>query len=309
MSRRRFWLVAGSAASAAATLAVAAWATAPEPSALGQQVRAHRGPAGRSVPLDRVAPILREAVVATEDERFYQHHGVDLVGVLRALPYDLVHLSFAQGASTITEQLGKLLYLNGDDHMPWRKLEDAALAVKIENRYDKEQILDAYLNSTYFGEGAHGVWAASERYFGVPPGRLGAGQASLLAGLIQAPSAYDPLQHPNLARSRQIDVLRSLVRDGFLTEREAAATLARPLELHSGRPLPPVRGVSFAPGPAFVWWELAVGAVVVVLGAVVVFGSRLPRFRPIRGVISIRLASLTLVVLGAAAVARAFRSA
>jgi membrane peptidoglycan carboxypeptidase len=309
MSRRRIWLVAGGAAAAASTLAAAAWVSAPTPSALDSRIGAQVGPGGKPVSLDRVAPILREAVVATEDERFYQHHGIDLIGVLRALPYDLAHLSFAQGASTITEQLGKVLYLHGNDHTPWRKLEDAALAVKLENRYDKEQILGAYLNTAYFGEGAYGVWAASERYFGLPPGRLDVGQASLLAGLIQAPSAYDPLHHPTTARERQIDVLRSLVRDGFLTRREAEATLARPLALRSGHPLPPVRGVGFAPGPAFVWSQLAAGLALVLLGAVVVFGSRLPRFRPIRGVVAIRLASLALVVFGAAAVARAFRSA
>src|SRR5262249_42018545 len=158
---------------------------------------------GRVVPLSAVAPALQHAVVATEDERFYGHHGVDVVGVLRALPYDATHLSLAQGASTITEQVAKLLYLNGDDRTPWRKLQDAALALKLENRYSKTQILDAYLDSVYFGEGAYGAWAASARYFGVSPAHLGTSQASLLAGLIQAPSAYDPRRHPALARERQ----------------------------------------------------------------------------------------------------------
>ena len=295
---------------AASIVGVASWVSAPAPASLGGRVGAQlTGTGGRVVPLDRVAPIFREAVVATEDERFYHHHGIDLVGVLRALPYDLVHFSFAQGASTITEQLGKLVYLHGNDHSPWRKLEDAMLAVKLENRYDKETILAAYLNTAYFGDGAHGVWAASERYFGRSPGRLDVGQASLLAGLIQAPSAYDPLRHPLLARERQIDVLRSLVRGGFLTQGEAAAAVARSLRLRKGPPLAPVRGLDFAPGPAFVWWEVALGAVVALLGAAAVLVSRLPRFRPIRGVVAIRLASLVLVVLGAAAVARAFRTA
>jgi membrane peptidoglycan carboxypeptidase len=90
-------------------------------------VSAHlRAGGGRPVALDRIAPILGQAVVATEDERFYRHHGVDLIGVLRALPYDLAHFSLAQGASTITEQVAKILYLGGNDHTPWRKLEDAA---------------------------------------------------------------------------------------------------------------------------------------------------------------------------------------
>jgi hypothetical protein len=95
------------------------------------------------VALDRIAPILRQAVVATEDERFYRHHGVDLIGVLRALPYDLAHFSLAQGASTITEQVAKILYLRGNDHTLWRKLEDAAVALKLEGRYGKEQLLAA----------------------------------------------------------------------------------------------------------------------------------------------------------------------
>ncbi len=130
----------------------AAWLTSPSGGRLDARVHARlRGGSGRYVVLERVAPILREAVVATEDERFHRHHGVDLIGLLRALPYDLAHLSLAQGASTITEQLGKLLYLGGNDHTPWRKLEDAALAVKLENRYSKEQLLAGYLNSAYFG--------------------------------------------------------------------------------------------------------------------------------------------------------------
>lgn len=96
----------------------------------------------------------------------------------------------------------------GSDHTLWRKLEDAALALKLEGRYLKEQILAAYLNSAHFGEGAYGAWAASARYFGVRPLNLNTSQATLLAGLIQAPSAYDPIAHPVAARTRQVEVLR-----------------------------------------------------------------------------------------------------
>ena len=116
----------------------------PGPAATNLQARVElrlRDTGGRPVVVSAVAPILRQAVVATEDERFYRHHGIDMIGVIRALPYDLVHLSFAQGASTITEQVGKLLYLGGNDHSLWRKLEDATLALKLEDRYTKEQIL------------------------------------------------------------------------------------------------------------------------------------------------------------------------
>jgi len=257
------------------------------------------------VSLGGIPPILREAVVATEDERFYRHHGIDVIGVLRALPYDLTHLSFAQGASTITEQLAKVLYLGGNDHSLWRKLEDAATAIKLENRYSKETILGAYLSRAYFGERATGVRAASERYFEIPARRLDTAQASLLAGLIQAPSLYDPLQNPQIARARQIEVLRSLVRDGFLTSAGAAAVAARPLRLRSGNVLPAVTGLDLSPGPAFVWWQLALGTAIGLLG-ICTLATGLRRF-PVP--IAVRSLALVLLLLGAAAIAHSFRTA
>ncbi len=311
-SRRRRWIVLTLGALAAATVAVllAAWAASPSAVLLGQQVQLRlKGTGGRIVVLSLVAPALRDAVVATEDERFYHHDGIDLIGVMRALPYDLVHLSFAQGASTITEQVAKVLYLGGNDHSPWRKLEDAAVALKLEGRYSKQQILAAYLNSLYFGEGAYGVSAASERYFAVRPRNLDSAQASMLAGLIQAPSAYDPFHHPARARRRQIEVLRALVSDGFLTEGEAVAALGRPLRLRGGTTLPPLHGIDLAPGPAFTWWQLALGAAIALLAAVALIASRLRRLRTAHGIVAIRAAFLVLGLLGAAVVIRSFRTA
>ncbi len=308
--RRRLSLAIALLVLVVTVVAASAWIMSPAPEALTSRVGARlQGANGTPVPLTAIAPILREAVVATEDERFYRHHGVDLIGVLRALPYDLVHLSLAQGASTITEQVAKLLYLHGNDHTPWRKLEDAALALKLERRYSKEQILDAYLNNVYFDEDAYGARAASEHYFGIPPRRLGVAEASLLAGLIQAPSTYDPLLHPQLARGRQADVLRSLVRDGYLTKEEAVAALGRPLHLRAGITLPPVRGVNLAPGPAFIWWELTLGATIALLGAAALIASRAPRLRAAHGTIAIRALSLALALLGAATIVRSFRTA
>jgi penicillin-binding protein 1A len=292
-----------------AMLSTTAWLTSPSGSGLDAHISVRlRAGGGRPVALDRMAPIFRQAVVATEDERFYHHHGIDLLGLLRALPYDLAHLSLAQGASTITEQLGKILYLGGNDHAPWRKLEDAALALKLEGLYSKEQLLDAYLNSAYFGHGAYGAWAASKRYFGITPNRLTLPQATLLAGLIQAPSADDPILHPDAARARQVDVLRSLVRDGVVTRSEASAVLSRPLPLRNAPPLHALVGVDLASGPAFVWWELAVGMIAIVGGVAALLavrrraGSAAPRA-------AVSIAVVATIVLGAALAMRSFRAA
>ena len=306
---RRTRVVLGIAVAGLVVLGAIVWVTSPSGTGLDLRVAARLARVGaRPVALDRVAPILREAVVATEDERFYQHDGIDVIGVLRAVPYDLVHLSYAQGASTITEQVAKLLYLNGNDHNPWRKLEDAAVALKLESRYNKEQILAAYLNSAYFGDGAYGIRAASERYFGLAPARIDVAQASLLAGLIQAPSAYDPLRNPGAARARQIEVLRSLVGGGFLTEGEAAAAVHAGLHLRGGAVLPPVGNVDLAPGPAFVWSELAVGVTVALLGAAILAASCLTRLRASHRRLALRAAAFAVVVLGALAIVHSFRT-
>lgn len=295
---------------AVVALGAAAWFASPSPSRLAARVESRlHGTAGYPVGEAAIPAILRDAVVATEDERFYRHHGIDIIGVLRALPYDLTHLSFAQGASTITEQVAKVLYLGGNDHIPWRKLQDAAVAWKLENRYTKAQILAAYLNSAYFGENAYGIRAASERYFGISPRRLDVAQASLLAGLIQAPSLYDPFRNPGLARARQAEVLRSLVRSRYMTEPTAAAVLARPLRLRTGAALTPLRGVDLAPGPAFVWWQLVLGMAIVLLGAAGLAATRLRRAQIPHGLLALRLGLLAVVVIGAAAIVRSFRTA
>jgi hypothetical protein len=310
VSPTKHWLLLGFAVvvlGGAAAFATA-WIASPSPGALGSRVGGRlRVTGGEAIPLSSIAPVLREAVVATEDERFYRHHGIDVLGIMRALPYDVSHLTTAEGASTITEQVAKLLYLGGNDHSPWRKLEDVALALKLERRYSKEQILGAYLNSAYFGEDGYGVWAASERYFGIPPRKLDVAQASLLAGLPQAPSAYDPIRHPAAARERQIVVLSSLVRNGFLTEEEAAAAIGRPLQLRDGQKLSAVTGIDFSPGPAFIWWELVLGLALVLIGAAAIVVVRTTRLRVEHGLIAVRVGSLALILVGADVAARSFR--
>ena len=194
----------------------------------------------KPVRLSRLPATLGEAVVATEDERFYRQSGVDVLALGRAVPFDITHLSLAQGASTITEQLAKIVYLAGNDHSPWRKLTDIALGFRIGHRYDHEQVLSDYLNVAYFGAGAYGVENAAQRYFGRHATGLDLAQASLLGGLIQAPSHYDPILHPLRARDRQIAVLRSMVRNGYVTEARATAVIEHAAPAHR-RPFPAAR--------------------------------------------------------------------
>ncbi len=305
----RGWLIAVAAVALAVIGAVsAAWIATPSVATLQQLVaRRVQGEGGRVVPLSRVARDLQDAVVATEDERFYRHHGIDLIGVLRAVPYDVTRLSLAEGASTITEQLAKLLYLGGNDHSPWRKLEDVVLALKLESRYGKKQILAGYLNAAYFGYGAYGIGAAADRYFGVSPAPLDLAQASLLAGLVQAPSAYDPVDHPAAARARQIEVLRSLVRDRYVTTAQADTALRAPLDVRGVR-LARSTEVALEPGPSFVWWELAVGAVVLAGGAgLLLFAWRLPL--GVRVATAVRLVAFAALLAGATVLVRSFRTA
>ena len=233
---------------AATSVAIVGWRTAPSTEDLGSRASSAAGPQP-AVEAGEISTPLRDAVVATEDERFYRHHGVDLIGILRAIPYDLVHLSLAQGASTITEQTAKVLYLNGDDHSPLRKLRSAFIALRMESGHSKGQILAAYLSSVYLGEGSYGVQAASSRYFDVPASRLTLAQASLLAGLIQAPSAYDPFVHPAAARDRQQHVLTSMVRNGYTTSQEAEAVLRHRLPMSNGKALAPVPHATISAAP------------------------------------------------------------
>ena len=258
--RRTLLIVACAVGAATVGLLVAAWFSVPSASDTTARVRADlRRHRASFVPLEAVSPAMRVAVVATEDERFYRHHGIDVIGLARSAAFDVTHLSLQQGASTITEQLAKELYLDGNDHSLWRKVQDAALALRIESHLSKEQILGDYLNTVYFGAGAFGIGQASERYFGVTPSRLSLADASLLAGLIQAPSADDPLTDPAAARSRQEDVLTSMVRNHDITIAEGEHAISQPLHLAGGAELPPLTGANLAPSSAFDGPEMAAG--------------------------------------------------
>jgi penicillin-binding protein 1A len=154
---------------------------------------------------------LGQALLATEDSRFYHDPALDPLGVGRAI-IGLVTGNGSEGGATIEQQLAKMLY-----------------AFRFDAMYTKAHILAMYLDAAYFGDGAYGCTAAAEHYFGVPPGDLSWAQASLLAGLVQAPSKYDPHGHLSLARSRQRHVLARLVATGTLTPAEAQTIYAQPL--------------------------------------------------------------------------------
>ena len=181
---------------------------------------------------DAVPKQLAEAVVATEDERFYQHHGIDSIGLARAVLYDAVNLCLCQGGSTITEQLVKDVYLGGSDR-GLNKLSDMMLALKVEHVIDKQQIMADYLSEITTGLGHFGVTDAACAYFGAPLDGLTLGQYALLAGVTQAPSIYDPTVNPDAAHARRSEVLAAMVADHYISREQEVAANAEPVVVES----------------------------------------------------------------------------
>ena len=172
------------------------------------------------VPLGQVPKTLRDAVIATEDRRFYYHWGVDPIGIGRAILQNSRRGRIVEGGSTITQQLTKVLFLTPDKSLE-RKLKEAVLALELERRYTKDRILEMYLNQVYFGQGAYGVEAASRTYFGKSVSEVSAREAALLAGLPRAPSTYAPFEHPDAAKRRREVVLRRMAEFGALSDADA----------------------------------------------------------------------------------------
>jgi penicillin-binding protein 1A len=195
-------------------------------------VLAERGLRRGYVRLDRLPPYLPQAVIATEDRRFYTHLGVDPIGLVRAGFRNLAAGSVVQGGSTITQQLAKNLFLSPDRTFA-RKLEEAMYAIWLERRFTKDEILELYLNRVYFGGGSYGVEAAARRYFGRSARSVTLTQAALLAGLLKAPSRYAPTRNIELATTRVDIVLDNMVDAGFLTSGEASVAAAQPLRLRT----------------------------------------------------------------------------
>jgi membrane peptidoglycan carboxypeptidase len=177
---------------------------------------------------DQVPPLLAQAVVAIEDERFYSHHGIDTIGLARAFLYDATHLCFCQGGSTITEQLVKDVYLGGSNE-GYNKIVDVVLAYKVERVIGKKRIMADYLSEITTGYNLYGVSAASCAYFHQPLSDLTIAQYALLAGVTQAPSLYDPTIDPRLAEIRRSSVLNAMVSHNIITAEQAATANAEPV--------------------------------------------------------------------------------
>ncbi len=208
---------------------VTLWAQTPDVSDI--QIRVETRTTALGIPLlteTQVRKMLAEAIVAIEDEHFYEHHGIDSLGLGRAVLYDIVDVCVCQGGSTITEQLVKDVYLGGSD-LGRNKLSDMMLALKVERVLTKAQILADYLSEIPTGFGIFGVAKAACTYFRAPWQGLTLGQYALLAGVTQAPSASDPTVNATYAQERRSDVLAQMVANHYISTAQANAANAEPV--------------------------------------------------------------------------------
>jgi penicillin-binding protein 1A len=181
---------------------------------------------------------LPQAVIATEDRRFYNHFGIDPIGLMRAAIADLAAGHVVEGGSTITQQLAKNLFLTPERNFA-RKIRETLLALWLEHRFSKDQILEIYLNRVYLGAGTYGVDAAAERYFGIGAGRLDLYQSALIAGLLKAPARFNPMRDRDLAAARTGQVLANMVEAGYITPAQAAAASREQQTLGAIAQVPP----------------------------------------------------------------------
>jgi penicillin-binding protein 1A len=182
---------------------------------------------GTDVSIKELPPYLPRAFVAIEDRRFYSHFGVDPIGLVRAVAANVLHRGVSQGGSTITQQLAKNLFLTQERTL-WRKMQELVLALWLERKFSKTQILELYLNRVYFGSGAYGVEAAAQRYFGKPARAVKVAEAAMLAGLVKSPSRLAPSRNPDGAERRAQAVLTAMTELGFITETMAKTAVAQP---------------------------------------------------------------------------------
>jgi len=199
---------------------------------LGQMVRVRAangqvllslGPSfGRWLPYDQIPPEMRAAIISTEDRRFRSHIGVDPIGIARSIEVRISSGQWRQGGSTITQQLARNIFLTNNRTFV-RKIKEGILALALERKFSKNEILELYLNRVYFGGGAYGIDAASRKFFGHGADHLSLGEAAIIAGLVKAPSNYSPTADVEAARNRSGVVLQTMAKNGFITSDEAAA--------------------------------------------------------------------------------------
>jgi penicillin-binding protein 1A len=182
---------------------------------------------GAAVPLSQLPRHVPQAFIAIEDRRFYSHYGIDPIGLARAALANVMRRGVSQGGSTITQQLAKNLFLTQERTIT-RKVQEAVLALWLERKYSKNQILELYLNRVYFGAGAYGIEAAAQRYFGKTAQQLSLAEAATLAGLVRSPSRLAPSRNPDGAERRAQLVLAAMVEMKFIGDAAAKAALASP---------------------------------------------------------------------------------
>lgn len=183
-------------------------------------------------PIHEIPQVMKDAVLAIEDSRFFQHGGVDYKGMVRAALANLGRVK-SQGASTITMQVARNVYLSSEKTFT-RKIYEILLTFKLEHLLSKDQILEIYMNQIYLGNRAYGFAAASEAYFGKPLQSISIAEAAMLAGLPKAPSAYNPISNPKRARSRQLYIIERMEENGFITEQEAIEAKKEELKIRTG---------------------------------------------------------------------------
>jgi penicillin-binding protein 1A len=188
------------------------------------------------IPLSQMSPMLKNAFIAAEDSRFYNHKGIDVLSIIRAFFKNIEAGAIVQGGSTITQQVAKSFFLTPQKSYV-RKIKEAILAYRIDRKFTKEEILFLYLNQIYLGHGAYGVEAASENYFGKSAQGLNLAECAILAGLPQAPSRYSPFRYPQRAKQRQIYVLNRMVGEGYITNLQTTEAINRVLDIKPRRNL------------------------------------------------------------------------
>lgn len=170
--------------------------------------------------IEEVPQMYINAIVSVEDHRFYNHKGVDVIAINRALINDIKALDFVEGGSTITQQIAKNMYFTQEKQIT-RKIAESFMASKIEKNYKKEEILELYINTSYYGDGYYTLKEACRGYFGKEPNEMTDYECILLAGIPNAPSIYSLTQNPELAKQRQKQVIKKMIKYGYLTEEKA----------------------------------------------------------------------------------------